>query len=284
VLFGVVDEWDGLGLSVKCNVMCSLLGLRNKGVYAEGLAAIVKAAKADRDDWVRIMGSMMEPLVTEPPQNVELSDPIFLSTVNQINSLLKERGQPAWRPAFQAYLDNEGEQEVATPNDFFVVPSGKKLVALVPHENPLLLVPATAQLTASDSSRLAKRQTNPMSERKTGATLRGTSTLMEKKPYQQKKVVKALTHEQVDQLIKKEQLLDTKRQAQPIAVAATEQQEDLLAEAQEPQAKIAKSVMDDLTSLTSVVTGPAVPIMVPNSSNKVRLFGFVKEEIFFNVF
>lgn len=232
--------------------------------------------------------------MAESPRPVSLDDqPGFLATVTQLRGLIAQHGRPAWAPAFEALVpDDSDSRRESNPNSFFVVPKEKKRVPLQPHPNPEELVPTEKPILAPsvDLSRVAKKPMASTSDRKSGGTLRGTSTLMEKKPYQQKKVVKALTTQQVGELLKKELAADTKRQAQPIAApvaavpvaAATATTApindpysiDSLAEAPEPQNKMAK-VYDDLISLTSVLPGPSVPVLVPSASKVlIRSFFF----------
>ena len=304
VLDSVSSEWESLALSVKCNLLVALLGLRSRAQFSDSLSRLFAAALSDRDDWVRVLARMLQPLLLSdpprPPQPWDGEEPSCAPTIAQIAEKLRQHGAPAWCPAFEAYL---ARPQSVTRSSFFVVSPTRRLVPLVPHADPDSLVPvdkslvAPSDAAAANSSKIAKRSQDSILERKSGGTLRGTSTLIEKKPYQQKKTVKALTTEQVTKLIAKESLADVRRQAQPIvsaeaaaaaaaaaagapsAASATASTGsvlvveglDLLAEAQEPQSKMAKFVVDDLASLTSVTPGPSVVnVLVPNAtaSNK----------------
>jgi hypothetical protein len=299
VLSGAVEEWDSLALAVKINLMCSLLGLRNKGALEEGLLSVTRVAMADKDEWVRVMGQMLEPLLREPPQRVALSDPVFASTVRQITAMLHERGQPAWRPAFQSYLETQ-EPDEPLPNPHFVVPFGHGLVPLKPHPDPESLMPSAppAVQPVPANVRLSRPSAVP-AERKMGTGLRGTSTLLDKKPYQQKKTVKALTAEQVAELSRRESHSEAKRQAhmavtphqlaaQQAAQAAQAQSAAVQAQAQaqanaqaaglvedlqeqeRPQKALKRDVMDDLLGLTSV-TQAVQPVSIPSTSKDAEV-------------
>ncbi len=291
VLSGAVEEWDSLALGVKVNLLCSLLGLRNKAPFLDGLMSVTRAAAGDKDEWVRVMGQMLEPLLRDPPERVALTDPVFAATVRQITSMLQERGEPAWRPAFQSYLET-AQPEAAEPNNYFVVPPAKRLAPLRPHADPDSLLPSAAPALPTASHVRLTRPTAVPLERKMGSGLRGTSTLLDKKPYQQKKTVKALTAEQVAELARKETHSEAKRQANmvqtPHQIMQQQQQlqqqqqqqqqqlqqreqlqDDLVAGlAEEPlqkQVKRMEAVMEDLSSLTSVTTA-VQPVSMPSSS------------------
>jgi hypothetical protein len=146
--------------------------------------------------------------------------PEFGSTVDAIVSMIEQRGLPNFMPLEHAYLDQgalpTSEQHLHTNGaSMFHIPEAHRLKPQQPHPDPQALL---MQITGSDKSASAagsnvvavKLQPNASSQsqntagtRKAGS-LRATALLVDRKPFQQKKVVKQLTEEQLTELRKQE--------------------------------------------------------------------------------
>ena len=214
ILSGVQSEWESLVPSVKVNVLCSVFGMRNRAAeLSSAINSIIGLALDDKDDWVRLTGQILEPLLADPPAVVNLDNETYVTTVKQIEALLKQHGPPAWRPFYQAYMDSTAASTPVEKNDFFAIRDELKLMPLKPHADPKSLVPSTSTAVpvasaSNDSFRLSRVPVIPahVADRRMGSgNLRSTSTLLEKKPYQQKKAVRSLTVEQVQVLAQREE-------------------------------------------------------------------------------
>lgn len=270
---GLLDEWESLVAPVKINVLCSLLGVRQREQLGSSLQPLLDRAASDQDDWVKTTAQILSPLLQQPPLPVAVASlpHDFAATVDQIRDLLSKQGAPEWRPYFQAYLERVAAAE--RPNPFFHVPEQLRLRPLAPSSDPESLIPSSQAPLPSSSSvnsgSHASMKPAVSLKRNTNSSLRSKSTLLERKPYQQKKSVKPLSMEQSIQLHRQEEaavetVVTGKRvfQAQQ-SIFEQEQQQQQIQQQQQEQLEQPQQLLDqrppddDLSTMSSLYTDKA---------------------------
>lgn len=219
MLSGIQEEWSSLGPSVKVNLLCTFLGLRNRADMTEALLAVVDLSLRDEDDWVRTTGQMLGPLLKDPPEMTTLQQNTdFLDTVSQLEKMLSSRREgPSWRPSYLSYLPVGSDEQPPEKCFLFSVRPElalKPLLASQVDVDTLLLSHAHDGRGGEQQQKLVKRgldvpggslsSSMVSSAAQEKGRLRTTSSLMEKRQYQQKKTVKTLSTEQAQALSRQE--------------------------------------------------------------------------------